>query len=1138
MMSETQSSVTSGLPLVLPTNAKQPFAKLLVRNEQGQIVQQWLLSQNKCTLGSASACALRCQLPGIAAYHALLVIGAKQVFIRGLSPKLTRNGIASNELLLSESENTFEIAGHRFELVRNIPQDSKTANTSAAVNSRIKFALARPLDLGQRRYEDPTQRSQPKTVAPAISPPVTTNNLPPGNFPVRISGQYEATQSATARNNFSQSDSLTSDRDRNSVQPTGRPDSSWINEIVQNAIQPIEQQFQNLLAPLVEAQAKSALQSLTRRKAKSRRKKATSGSIAESSAELTLESNLEPRAKAAQESTANEQPTPQSAANVTPTVAFDSQTIVRSFEFSLQALSALDQDSIVVLSPQLDDIHAEDETQRDSLRSTPSPEISNSVVVPVNGAAPVGVEAPEAIQASISVDEPKLSAALEAMIGRQFASLEVLSERLSDVSSQLGALERIVTENLSARPVPSDVESKSSASDEAITRLTAVTERLNELMLDLQNRQVALESTDHNWRESLDGKLAQLQQRIETAEDSRAAAVPSASEEALQRIATVTERLSALMEELQSRQATLENSDQQWRTRLLDQMNQLQERITSTELTVQSLSQLPQTASTAKLSESFKPKIQTPAVLPAIEPSGAVADYSVAFVTEDISEIPEWQGETPSASVEEFIDESNIGNASDERLNPWSRDQAVTPRDRQDCDSTFAQSTAEQSNAKQTPAVPAAQNNSGPQLPAWWTDDDKSQYADDVSYSAQLASQLINPVAPYLSAPAEPAYNDKLSEWELPALYSEPSSFSSPSSSSSEPMVFDDLSGSSSIDEKNHLSSPVDWQVPPATAFSPAESTNEEVSSRAVLDKTEAQELAAILEKFGVAAPESRSAIEPAGAQEKPLQLPLGAAWHTASAGLTNTKQPDADSVDCANEPQLLGAEDIVDEQTEESELKSQQVQASEPKSGPAAEASDAAAEDEEESIEDYMKRLMARMRGDSEGTTAEPKEIAPRNPEPVRDTSSVKLPARKTESYQPAGKTTGPATTRSIKTDEYTPKLAPEKSTTMAAMRELANNSARSAIQVSTRRRHGTALVIKIAVASTGFIAGIALIMMNGLNVNIALIATFACFLVALIWGFDAANTLKPLFAESESTVPPVPVAVEENVASEENIG
>ncbi len=88
----------------------------------------------------------------------------------------------------------------------------------------------------------------------------------------------------------------------------------------------------------------------------------------------------------------------------------------------------------------------------------------------------------------------------------------------------------------------------------------------------------------------------------------------------------------------------------------------------------------------------------------------------------------------------------------------------------------------------------------------------------------------------------------------------------------------------------------------------------------------------------------------------------------------------------------------------------------------------------------------------------------------------------------------------------------APEKNRDLNALRELANTSARSAIQVSARRRQGSAILIKSTIALVGLIAGIALVSINGARINIAFIATVASFLVAIIWGYDAGTSIRPL--------------------------
>ena len=72
----------------------------------------------------------------------------------------------------------------------------------------------------------------------------------------------------------------------------------------------------------------------------------------------------------------------------------------------------------------------------------------------------------------------------------------------------------------------------------------------------------------------------------------------------------------------------------------------------------------------------------------------------------------------------------------------------------------------------------------------------------------------------------------------------------------------------------------------------------------------------------------------------------------------------------------------------------------------------------------------------------------------------------------------------------------------------------------MSARRRYGTAIALKLAIALVGLGVGVTLMMINGFNVNIGLIAAIASFFVALIWGFDAFTTLKPLLRPSGEAV------------------
>jgi hypothetical protein len=186
------------------------------------------------------------------------------------------------------------------------------------------------------------------------------------------------------------------------------------------------------------------------------------------------------------------------------------------------------------------------------------------------------------------------------------------------------------------------------------------------------------------------------------------------------------------------------------------------------------------------------------------------------------------------------------------------------------------------------------------------------------------------------------------------------------------------------------------------------------------------------------------------------------------------------------------------------------------------------------------MRRLLARMRGVSETEVKLPGLDRVESPKPEARSDHKPRASLPTAADSQATDETGPiseAWTEPFDPMNYVPRVsAPEKNRDIDALRELANNSARSAIQVSARRKHGTAIMIKSAVALVGLIAGLALVSINGLRLNIALIATLASFMVALIWGYDALSTLRPLLQASHVAKPrPTKVIAEE---PEEDLG
>ncbi|MEZ6150235.1 MAG: hypothetical protein R3C09_08940 [Pirellulaceae bacterium] len=195
------------------------------------------------------------------------------------------------------------------------------------------------------------------------------------------------------------------------------------------------------------------------------------------------------------------------------------------------------------------------------------------------------------------------------------------------------------------------------------------------------------------------------------------------------------------------------------------------------------------------------------------------------------------------------------------------------------------------------------------------------------------------------------------------------------------------------------------------------------------------------------------------------------------------------------------------------------------------------AEEEEDDSVEDYMRKLLARMRGVPEdevelskpaaaASTAPksgPSPAAPDKPAvAVHPRAHIErpMPSPETESegaattgYDPASQAISAEVTEPFDPEKYMPRaLAPERSKSLAAMRELANSSARTAIHKSTRQRHVSSILLKAVIAIVGLLVGTVLIAINGLSMNIGLFATVASFMVATVWGYDAISSIRPM--------------------------
>lgn len=120
---------------------------------------------------------------------------------------------------------------------------------------------------------------------------------------------------------------------------------------------------------------------------------------------------------------------------------------------------------------------------------------------------------------------------------------------------------------------------------------------------------------------------------------------------------------------------------------------------------------------------------------------------------------------------------------------------------------------------------------------------------------------------------------------------------------------------------------------------------------------------------------------------------------------------------------------------------------------------------------------------------------------------------ASPTTSYDPATQAISAEVTEPFDPEKYMPRtLGPERSKSLAAMRELANSSARTAIHRSTRQRHVSSILLKAVIAIVGLLVGIVLVGINGFNMNIGLVATVASFLVAAVWGYDSISSIRPM--------------------------
>jgi hypothetical protein len=176
----------------------------------------------------------------------------------------------------------------------------------------------------------------------------------------------------------------------------------------------------------------------------------------------------------------------------------------------------------------------------------------------------------------------------------------------------------------------------------------------------------------------------------------------------------------------------------------------------------------------------------------------------------------------------------------------------------------------------------------------------------------------------------------------------------------------------------------------------------------------------------------------------------------------------------------------------------------------PAASTDESEDESQEESIEEYMQRLLHRVRTGSDS--------APSPASSSRAPASVSTPTSSGKSRVAASlgldvekANPQPETLAPLTQESFVPRQqAPEQRNDLTALRELANSNARRAISRSDSQRTSSAFFFKLAVTGVAVTSAVALLMLNGLQLNMPFAGMIAAIIVAFLWGFDCLNHFK----------------------------
>lgn len=262
----------------------------------------------------------------------------------------------------------------------------------------------------------------------------------------------------------------------------------------------------------------------------------------------------------------------------------------------------------------------------------------------------------------------------------------------------------------------------------------------------------------------------------------------------------------------------------------------------------------------------------------------------------------------------------------------------------------------------------------------------------------------------------------------------------------------------------------------------------------------------------------------------------------------TTAFDPPAESIKEPEEPvsYVERFRHLLDEGGSETELPACEPLATEPVIEPAHAESPPVAEEGEESIEDYMAKMMARLRGESSpspvaaavpaetlvgtpakattgelsATPSKSADTTATGPFPESTESILARPKSPTESL--GGEETTPAPPKEMleNLEDIKTTAIPEQSADMSTLRDLANSSAREAIKIANARRYREMALSNLLMCVTGALGGGYLLWEAGGELGMQLFCGAGAIAASAFW---ALRTARSVSAPSEPKVVPM---------------